>query len=131
MENSIKTFEQFINENFINEGFDKIQFNSHEKHNPDVDILSGYLDKDSYITYGVYIKDTKYAKKGDEFMEYYKGSNYMPDSTEKSSSRMYKVYNGDKIPTKYKNKWEELKSLYSELPTHSIADGFYAPSYKP
>jgi hypothetical protein len=101
----IKLFEQFINEGkFIN-----FEFNSHKNHNPCCDILQGHLDKDTFITYGIYVKDDGARKKGDEFMEYYTGENYNVGSSKKSSSRAYTV---DKIPAKYKTAWEELKAKY-------------------
>jgi hypothetical protein len=95
----------------VNEGvrFNSIKFNSHENHNPSCDIIEGHLDKDSYITYGIYIKDAGSRKAGDEFMEYYTGSNYKVGSTKPSHSR---VYTTDKIPAKYKAAWEELKAKY-------------------
>lgn len=105
----IQLFEQFINEGikFIN-----FKFNSHKNHNPYCDILEGHLDKDTYITYGIYVKDSSAEwKKGDEFMEYYTGENYKVGSNKKSSSRLYAI---DKIPAKYKAAWEELKAKYEK-----------------
>ena len=96
-------------ENFKN--FLQVKFNSHKNHNPSCDILEGHLDKDSFITYGIYIKDSGTRKKGDEFMEYYKGSNYVVNSKEKSFSR---VFGPDKIPSKYQKAWEELKEIYEK-----------------
>lgn len=101
----IKLFEQFINEG----KFTKFQFNSHKNHNPNCDILQGHLDGDTFITYGIYVKDEGSKKVGDEFMEYYTGSNFNVGSTKRSNSRAYTV---DKIPAKYKAAWEELKSKY-------------------
>jgi len=89
--------------------FISFKFNSHKNHNPCCDILEGHLDKDTFITYGIYIKDDGSKKKGDEFMEYYTGENYKVGSTKKSNSKAYTV---DKIPSKYKAAWEELKSKY-------------------
>jgi hypothetical protein len=103
----IKLFEQFVNEavKFID-----FEFNSHKNHNPYCDILQGHLDKDTFITYGIYIKDDGTRRKaGDEFMEYYTGENYNVGSSKKSNSRVYSV---DKIPAKYKAAWEELKAKY-------------------
>ena len=102
----IKLFEQFINEAVK---FLDYQFNSHKNHNPSCDILEGHLDSDTYITYGIYVKDDGSRKVGDEFMEYYTGENYKVGSSKKSNSR---VYGPDKIPAKYKATWEELKSKY-------------------
>ena len=93
--NHIPLFEEFINEavNFID-----YKFNSHKNHNPVVDILEGHLNRDTMITYGIYIKDDGSKKKGDEFMELYTGSNYMSGSSKKSNSRYYEP---SKIPVKY------------------------------
>lgn len=84
-------------------------FNSHLDHNPCCDILEGHLDKDTFITYGIYVKDDGSRKVGDEFMEYYTGENYMVGSSKKSNSR---VYEPSKIPAKYKAAWEELRTTY-------------------
>lgn len=104
----IKLFEQFVNEavKFID-----FKFNSHKNHNPQADILQGHLNRDTFITYGIYVKDSSSRKAGDEFMEYYSGENYNTGSTKRSSSR---VYSPDKIPAKYKAAWEELKAKYEK-----------------
>jgi len=102
----IKLFEEFLNEGIK---FTKFTFNSHKNHNPSADILQGHLDSDTFITYGIYIKDNGTKKQGDEFLEYYTGSNYNVGSSKKSSSRMYTA---DKIPSKYNDAWEELKAKY-------------------
>jgi len=104
----VKLFEQFINEAIK---FTDFKFNSHKAHNPSVDVLEGHIDKDSFITYGIYVKDSGDKKKGDEFMEYYTGENYKVTSSKKSNSR---IYTSDKIPAKYKSAWEELKSKYEK-----------------
>jgi hypothetical protein len=101
----IKLFEQFINEG----KFIDFKFNSHDNHNPSCDIVEGHLDKDTFITYGIYIADTSTNKKGDEFMEQYTGSNYKVGSDKRSHSR---IYEPSKIPAKYKAAWEELKAKY-------------------
>lgn len=95
------------------------QFNPHTEHNPSCDILEGHIDEDTFITYGIYVKDYREAdgtiiKKGTEFCEYYRGRNYNVKSTMNSYSRMW--YAG-KIPVKYKQQWELLRSIYPELPT--------------
>jgi hypothetical protein len=102
--------EKTIDESFINEAykFYDLFFNSHVDHNPECDILEGHLDKDSLITYGIYVKG---PKEGLEFMEYYSGSNYKPTSDKRSSSRLFMV---DKIPSKYKSMWEDLKKIYQD-----------------
>ena len=99
----IKLYEEFIGEAYK---FYDLFFNSHLDHNPECDILEGHLDKDSLITYGIYVKG---PKQGLEFMEYYSGSNYKPTSDKRSSSRLFMV---DKIPAKYKAMWEDLKKIY-------------------
>lgn len=92
--------------------FVKVEFNSHENHNPSCDILCGYIDKDSFITYGVYVTEYNGIKKGSEFMEYYSGENYVFGSTKKSNSRMFKIYEGQEIPEKYREAWLKLKRMY-------------------
>ena len=93
------------------------KFNSHKNHNPYADILEGKIDKDSFITYYVYVKGDEIGKEG---MEYYVGSNYVVGSSKKSSSRRY---DADKIPSKYKKAWDRLKSEYNEKHKDSMADG--------
>jgi len=85
------------------------KFNSHKNHNPSCDILQGHLDKETYITYGIYVKDVSSKKAGQEFMEYYTGENYNVGSSKKSNSRYYEP---DTIPAKYLAAWNELKSKY-------------------
>jgi len=103
----IQLFEQFINEGkFIN-----FKFNSSKDYNPFCDILEGHLDKDTFITYGIYVKADGSKKVGDEFMEQYTGSNYKVGSDKRSNSR---VYEPSKIPVKYKAAWEELKAKYEK-----------------
>lgn len=93
----------------LNEEFQKVNFNSHKKHNPYCDILEGHY-KDSFITYGIYIKDSSSEwKTGDEFMEYYTGD--YGKSGKKSFSRLFRP---EKIPGKYKNDWLKLKKLYEK-----------------
>lgn len=101
----VRLYESFIKEAYK---FYDLFFNSHLDHNPECDILEGHLDKDSLITYGIYIKG---PKQGLEFMEYYSGSNYKPTSDKRSSSRLFMV---DKIPAKYKAMWEDLKKIYED-----------------
>ena len=92
----------------LNESFKEYKFNSHKTHNPQADILEGHTDK-LFITYGIYVKDTSKYKKGDEFMEFYTGENYGKPG--KSYSRMYPA---EKIPSKFKKYWLELKNLYEK-----------------
>jgi hypothetical protein len=99
----IKLYEEFVGEAYK---FYDLFFNSHVDHNPECDILEGHLDKDSLITYGIYVKG---PKEGLEFMEYYSGSNYKPTSDKRSNSKLFMV---DKIPAKYKAMWEDLKKIY-------------------
>lgn len=101
----IKLYEEFIGEAYK---FYDLFFNSHVDHNPECDILEGHLDKDSLITYGIYVKG---PKQGLEFMEYYSGSNYKPTSDKRSNSKLFMV---DKIPAKYKAMWEDLKKIYED-----------------
>lgn len=103
----IKLFEQFLNEG----KFTEFKFNSNKDHNPCCDILEGHLDGDTFITYGIYVKDDGSKKVGDEFMEQYTGSNYKVGSSKRSNSR---VYEPSKIPAKYKAAWEELKAKYEK-----------------
>jgi hypothetical protein len=99
----ILNFSQFINESFK---FKNVKFNSHKNHNPSADIIEGHIDGDTFITYGIYVNG---PKKGEEFMEIYTGENYKVGSTKKSNSR---VYSPDKIPSKYKSMWTDLKNTY-------------------
>ncbi len=87
----------------------KTNFNSHLNHNPDCDIVEGRLNIDTFITFGIYVNDTKSNKKGDKFMELYTGENYNVHSKKRSHSRHYTV---DKIPAKYKGTWELLQEIY-------------------
>lgn len=87
--------------------FIKTKFNSHKNHNPNYDILEGYIDKDSFITYAVKVTGENIGK---ESMEYYTGENYVVGSKKKSSSRHF---DSDKIPVKYKSSWLKLKELYN------------------
>ncbi len=91
----------------LNEEFQKLEFHSHKNHNPECDILCGYLNDDTYICYGIYVKGENIGK---EFMEFYTGSNYSSDSTKKSYSRHFV---SNKIPSKYKDKWLQLKQIYN------------------
>jgi hypothetical protein len=70
-------------------------------HNTNAEIVRGEIDKDSYMTY---YKD---KHTGVEGMEYYTGKNYKVNSDKKSYSRNYSP---DKIPKKYKESWDFLKS---------------------
>jgi hypothetical protein len=88
--------------------FIKLNFNSHKKHNPSVDILEGYINSDAKITYYINIKGKDI---GNEGMEYYTGPNYVSGASGKSFSRHFTV---DKIPSKYKNMWLELKKIYEK-----------------
>jgi hypothetical protein len=104
---NIQSFNEFLNEAATTKWYDLV-FNSHKNHNPNCDILEGHLDRNSLITYGIYVNG---PNKGKEFMEYYSGPNYKPESvgTSRSSSRMYQP---DKIPAKYLNMWHELREIY-------------------
>jgi hypothetical protein len=104
---NIQSFNEFLNEAATTKWYDLV-FNSHKNHNPECDILEGHLDRNSLITYGIYVNG---PNKGKEFMEYYSGPNYKPESvgTSRSSSRMYQP---DKIPAKYLNMWHELREIY-------------------
>lgn len=101
---NLQSYEEFLNESF---NWYDIKFNSHKDHNPYCDILEGHLDRDTLITYGIYVKG---PQTGNEFMEYYKGPNYKPESLMKNSNS--RIYTPDKIPAKYQNNWNELRSIY-------------------
>jgi hypothetical protein len=104
---NIQSFNEFLNEAATTKWYDLV-FNSHKNHNPNCDILEGHLDRNSLITYGIYVNG---PEKGNEFMEYYSGPNYKPEAvgTSRSTSRMY---TSDKIPAKYLNMWQELREIY-------------------
>jgi hypothetical protein len=86
-----------------------IKFNLSKNHNTSYDILEGHLNQDTFITYGIYIKDECGRKKGDEFMEYYTGKNYKLGSTKKSYSR---IYGPTEIPYRYREVWKSLRDAY-------------------
>lgn len=87
----------------------KTNFNSHLNHNPECDILEGRLNIDTFITFGIYVKNTNTNKIGDKFMELYTGKNYNINSTKRSHSRKWDYPN---IPAKYKETWNELEKIY-------------------
>ena len=97
---------------------DKVTFNLHTFHNPDCDILEYQLDKDTNITYGIYVKSAIRWRGpvglpiqiGDEFMELYVGENYNVGSKKRSHSRCY--YEIDKLPKKHLAIWQQLKNYY-------------------
>lgn len=91
------------------EQFTGFRFNSHECHNPACDILEGFIDKDSLLTYGIYVGG---PHQGQEFCEYYHGSNYRAGSKAKSYSRHYVA---PRIPTAYVSMWEELREMYNKI----------------
>lgn len=66
------------------------------------------IDNDTKITYGYY---TDGALKGKEFMEYYRGENYVAGSNAKSLSRKYM---SEEIPLKYRIAWGKLKQWTME-----------------
>jgi hypothetical protein len=107
---------------------DNITFNSHKNHNPDCDILCYQLDKDTTITYGVYVKPAIRWKGpvgypiqiGTEFMEVYVGENYNVDSTKRSHSRCYYNDGDTKVPAKYHKLWQDLKTHYNNLSTIEV-----------
>jgi len=72
-----------------------VKFNSHLTHNPECDILELRIDKDSFMTFGMYVKGDK---KGTKFCEYYRGENYNVGSKLKSYSRIWLLKD---IPVKY------------------------------
>ncbi len=102
-----------------------ITFNSHTNHNPDCDIVCYQLDKDTSITYGVYVKPTIRFKGpigypiqiGTEFMEVYVGENYNINSKKRSYSRVYYNDGDTKVPAKYHKLWQDLKSHYNNINT--------------
>lgn len=97
---------------------DKVTFNLHTFHNPDCDILEYQLDKDTNITYGVYVKPAIRWRGpvglpiqiGDEFMEIYSGENYVVGSKKRSHSRCYSDIS--EIPKKHLALWQQLKNYY-------------------
>lgn len=98
-----------------------ITFNSHTNHNPDCDIVCYQLDKDTTITYGIYVNNPKGSKRdikvGDEFIEVYVGENYNVGSRKRSYSRCYHNDGDTKIPAKYHKLWQDLKSHYNNINT--------------
>jgi hypothetical protein len=96
---------------------------NHHTYNPDCNIVTGYIDQDTFITYGIYIKPTVHRMRtedrnvftgrnievGQEFMEVYTGENYVPSSKKRSHSRHYYA---DAIPASYMAAWQTLKDYY-------------------
>jgi len=116
----IKLYEEFVNEVYrVPVKYGEDTFNSHKNHNPNVDIVERQINKDTKVTYGIYVKDSGSKKKGDEFMEIYTGKNYVVGSTAKSYSR---YFDADKIPAAYRKTWEELKSKYETELKESITE---------
>lgn len=105
---------------------DKVTFNLHTFHNPHCDIIEYQVDKDTNITFGVYVKpyinrtgrgsyvgQGQYQiEAGTEFMEVYVGENYNVGSKKRSHSRMY--YDDMKLPKKHAELWKQLKNYYSD-----------------
>lgn len=99
---------------------------NHHVYNPDCDLVTGYIDEDTFITYGIYTKPTKHFERigsrmehtgrlievGQEFMEVYTGENYVPSSKKRSHSRHYY---SDSIPASYMEAWETLKEYYKSI----------------
>jgi len=83
---------------------------SHKNHNPQCDIIESRIDKDSHITYGIYVNGPKI---GDEFFEYYRGSNYNVGSNLPS----YSLHKGgeDNVPKAHKNRWNAARKYYQDL----------------
>lgn len=73
--------------------------------NPECFILQGQIDRDSAITYGIYIRGI-YV--GDEFMEFYKGPNYVEGAKSKNYSQHFKAA---EIPNIWKKVWTDLKEI--------------------
>jgi hypothetical protein len=83
---------------------------SHKNHNPQCDIIESRIDKDSHITYGIYVNG---PKTGDEFFEYYRGSNYNVGSNLPSYS-LHKA-GEDNVPKAHKNRWNAARKYYQDL----------------
>ena len=105
-----------------------VKLNLHTLHNPSCDILEYRDDKDTIVTYGIYVKPYKnksgrgnYIGKGEweipvgaEFMEVYVGKNYVLGSRARSYSRVY-YFGTDKAPKSRVDLWMKLKAHYNEL----------------
>ena len=83
---------------------------SHKNHNPQCDIIESRIDKDSFITYGIYVNG---PKTGDEFFEYYRGSNYNVGS--KLPSYSLNKDGEDNVPKAHKNRWNAAREYYQDL----------------
>jgi len=83
---------------------------SHKNHNPQCDIIESRIDKDSFITYGVYVNG---PNTGDEFFEYYRGSNYNVGSNLPSYS-LHKA-GEDNVPKAHKIRWNAAREYYQDL----------------
>jgi hypothetical protein len=97
-------------------------------YNPDCNIVTGYIDADTFITYGIYIKPTIHLMRttdsavhiprniqpGQEFIEIYTGENYVPSSKKRSHSRHFY---SEAIPASYRQAWQTLKDYYENILT--------------
>jgi hypothetical protein len=77
-----------------------------ETHNPDCDITSITVMQQEQFCYGVYIKGDK---AGQEFLEWYKGPNYVPGSSKRNWSKHY-----NKIPSHKTEVFNDLKEYYKK-----------------
>ena len=85
----------------------RYKFNSHQWHNPDCDITEVQIDRHSFLTYGVYVSG---PKAGQEFMEYYRGENYVAESKRRSYSRVWK----EAMPETWLPLWFKARQVYRE-----------------
>lgn len=83
----------------------KTRANLPEKHNPDCFILVGDYDRNTDVTYCVYVRGEKI---GQESCEIYMGPNYKSGATCPNRSYHYTV---DKIPKRWISYWQELKKI--------------------
>ena len=97
--------------------FQKTEYLPSTEHNPDCNIAVGWISKDAYLTYGRYIKPSVSVNGVTyhlEFVEYYSGKNYCPESTQRSYSRIWHVP-GQVPPTKWRDEVTALRRfLYSQ-----------------
>ena len=93
----------------------QFKFLSHKSHNPSCYIVESRIDKDSYMTYGVYVNG---PKTGDEFFEYYRGENYAVGSKLQSYS-LHKA-GEDNVPKAHLNAWKAARTYYQDVLAESV-----------
>ena len=109
--------------NSVNSTIGNFTFNSHKWHNPSCDIVELKIDDDTFITYGVYVKDvetqlhSKIKREGTQFMEYYSGPNYNLNS--KKSRNYSRAYGLDNAPKWMQSELPKMKKMLTHFQENS------------